>query len=153
MHTADAIRPAAEHVTGRARQLAAAETAEQLRAYFAATGRADLAAETWPCLQAGALASARVLLAEAAALLDVATAGPEPRTVPVDVRDDEMTRTHAEVADNPLSPDWAVRVEVDAGTTRNRSTWLDPDTALTLGYALVGLATEARRRNLDGHGG
>lgn len=150
--TAPGFDTAAAPVIERARALAAATTADELRAYYAATGRDDLAAETWPGIQIAALESARVLLAEAAALLAAASAAPAPRAVPVEVRDDEDTRTHAEVADNPLSPDWSVRMEVGAGEYPSKSTWLDADTALTLGYALVGLGTEAKRRNLDAHG-
>jgi hypothetical protein len=146
------LDPAARYVIDRARALVAAETGDEMRAYFAAIDRPDLASATWPNLQNGMLGSARTLLAELAALLSVALDGQPPRTVPVEVTDDERTTTRAEVADNPLCPDWAVRMEVGAGAYPSASTWLDADTALTLGYALVGLAVEAKRRNADATG-
>lgn len=147
---------AAAYATRRARALAAClNDADATRAWFASRGEPgddERSRMTWPELQHNAHGAAVGLLTVLADLLDAAAVAPAPRAVPVEVLDDETTRTRAEVADNPLSPDYAVRMEVGAGTTRGASTWLDADTALTLGYALVGLATEAKRRNLDAHG-
>jgi hypothetical protein len=151
--TTDTLATIGAHtIISRARALADASTAPELRAYFAAIGDKYSACLSWPALQAAAAGAASVHLRELADLAAAALDGPAPRTAPVEVTDDEDTATRAEVADNPLSPDWAVRMEVGAHTTRSASTWLDADTALTLGLALVGLATEAKRRNLDGHG-
>jgi hypothetical protein len=133
----------------RARALVAAESADDMRAYFAAIDRADLATATWPNLQMGLLGSACALLVELADVAAASLDGPAPRTVPVEVTDDERTTTRAEVADNPLSPDWSVRMEVGADEYPSASTWLTPAQASALATGLTALAAEAKRRNAD----
>lgn len=137
----------ARRLIDRARELAAADTADQIRDFYRHSGRADLATETWPALQTAALATARALLDEAAALLDEATAPAPARTAPVEVIDDNLDMVRGELYQSPLSPDWSVRLTLDAGRINPARAVLPDGTASTLADALAALAAEAHRRN------